>query len=130
MPSACAPDISTLVLESTERAPLLARRFLAERFCEWGISEDYVARVVISELVTNAYLHGVGPIIVRAFRDKRDGLPVIEVWDKSEAAPIVRTEDDLGESGRGLLTVENLVESWGTRSIAEGGKIVWAKCRF
>jgi anti-sigma regulatory factor (Ser/Thr protein kinase) len=107
----------------------LARRFLAERFHEWKISSDYVARVVVSELVTNACQHGTGPIIVRIFLDERDGVPVIEVQDQSETLPTIRTEDHLDDSGREMLTVECLVETWGIRRIPEGGKIVWAKCR-
>ncbi|GAA1894310.1 hypothetical protein GCM10009736_73340 [Actinomadura bangladeshensis] len=52
--AAHAPETPTLVLEPDDQAPRLARRFLAERFAEWGISDDYVGRVVVSELVTNA----------------------------------------------------------------------------
>ncbi|CNE50170.1 Uncharacterised protein [Mycobacterium tuberculosis] len=46
-----------------------------------GIEDDHVGRLVVCELVTNAYRHGEGPIVVRVLRDDRDGLPVIEVWD-------------------------------------------------
>ncbi|WP_395111686.1 ATP-binding protein, partial [Actinomadura sp. SCN-SB] len=75
------PEIPTLVLHPTDRAPVSARRFVAERFHEWGHQDDYVGRVVVTELVTNAYQHGAGFIVVRVFRDERDGLAVIEVWD-------------------------------------------------
>lgn len=46
-----------------------------------GIEDDYVARLVVCELVTNSFKHGEGPIIVRLFRDERDGHPIVEVWD-------------------------------------------------
>jgi hypothetical protein len=59
MPSTTAPDSPTLVLDPTDHAPLLARRFLAEWFAKWGIADDYLGRLV--------------------------GQPVIEVWD---AAPL------------------------------------------
>lgn len=99
--AAHAPEAPTLVLEPDDRAPRLARRFLAERFAEWGISDDYVGRVVVSELVTNAYLHGKGQIVVRVIRDERDGLVVVAVWDSGEGRPQVQPEDHAATSGRG-----------------------------
>jgi anti-sigma regulatory factor (Ser/Thr protein kinase) len=129
MTTAPASEISTLTLEATDRAPWLARRFLAAHFRKWKIGGDYVARVVVSELVTNAYQHAVGPITVRIFLDQRDGRPVIEVQDQGEATPTIRPENHLDESGRGMVAVETLVETWGVRPIPEGGKVVWAKCR-
>lgn len=77
-PTAVAPEVPTLVLEPSERAPSLARRFIAGWFREWGIADDSDARVVVSELVTNSLVHGEGPIVVRVLRDERDGRPVIE----------------------------------------------------
>ncbi|TDE36882.1 ATP-binding protein [Actinomadura sp. 6K520] len=82
MSTALAPEVPPpLVLDATEQAPRLARRFLAERFAEWGIEDDYVGRLVVCELVTNAWRHGEGPIVVRVFRDECDGRPVVEVWE-------------------------------------------------
>lgn len=121
------PEVPTLVLSPSDRAPGLARRFLAERFCEWG-RDDYIGRVVITELVTNACRHGAGFIVVRVFRDERDGLPVIEVWDQGPGLPVVGPEAFEAESGRGLLLMSQLVQDWGTRPTTEEGKIVWAKC--
>ncbi|MFD0538079.1 ATP-binding protein [Actinomadura luteofluorescens] len=80
-PTAVAPEVPTLVLEPSGRAPALARRFVGAWFRAWEIADDSDARVVVSELVTNALLHGEGPIVVRLFRDEGDGRPVIEVWD-------------------------------------------------
>ncbi|WP_141972699.1 ATP-binding protein [Actinomadura hallensis] len=123
-----APEIPTLVLDPTDRAPALAREFLAAQFREWDSPDDYVGRVVVCELVTNAYQHGAGPIIVRVFRDARADLAVIEVWDQGDGIPVVGPEDFTAMSGRGLLLLSQLVHAWGTRPISEGGKIVWAKC--
>jgi anti-sigma regulatory factor (Ser/Thr protein kinase) len=127
--AAHAPETPTLVLEPDDRAPRLARRFLAERFAEWGISDDYIGRVVVSELVTNAYLHGKGQIVVRVFRDERDRLVVVEVWDAGEGRPRVRPEDHAATSGRGLLLMAEIVHGWGVRPLNEGGKVTWAKLR-
>ncbi|MGI5415830.1 ATP-binding protein [Actinomadura luteofluorescens] len=121
-----SPEVSTVVLEPTADAPLLARGFLADRFAAWGLTEDYAARVVVSELVTNAYRHGEGFIVVRLFLGL-DGLPVLEVWDAGERRPVVKPQSDVAQSGRGLHIVSEMVETWGVRSLNEGGKVVWAR---
>ncbi|WP_161791042.1 ATP-binding protein [Actinomadura welshii] len=128
MPTAPAPEMPTVVLDPGDRAPALARRFLADQFREWGSTDDYVGRLVVCELVTNACRHGEGPIIVRLFRDARPDLVVIEVWDRGEGLPVIGPENFAATSGRGLLLMSHLVLDWGTRPILEGGKIVWAKC--
>lgn len=127
--TASAPEIPTLVLDPTDQAPRLARRFLAERFREWGIADDYIGRLVICELVTNAYRHGKGPIIVRVFKDERDGRVAVEVWDAGDGRPVIRQENRAALSGRGLLLMSELVRDWGVRPLNEGGKITWATLR-
>ncbi|MFV2171612.1 ATP-binding protein [Actinomadura sp. LOL_016] len=121
------PEIPTLVLESNDRAPGAARTFVAEKLREFGIPDDYVARLVVCELVTNGYRHGEGPIVVRVFRDERDGLVVIEVWDGGPGRPVVRPANYAATSGRGLLLISEMVRAWGVRELNEGGKITWAK---
>lgn len=126
-PPALAPETPTLVLDPTEQAPRLARRFLAERFAEWGIDDDHVGRLVVCELVTNSLRHGEGQIIVRVFRDPHDGLVVVEVEDGGEGLPVLRPENYAATSGRGLLLMAELVNGWGVRPLDEGGKATWAK---
>lgn len=103
--AAQCPEVPTVVLEPTEEAARLARGFLADRFAEWGLKEDYVARVVVSELVTNAYRHGEGAIVVRLFLDARDGLPILEVWDAGEGRPVAKPPNHAALTGRGLQIV-------------------------
>ncbi|WP_165969067.1 ATP-binding protein [Actinomadura sp. KC06] len=105
-----------------------ARRFLAGRFAGWGIADDFDGRLIVSELVTNALVHGDGPIVLRVVQDERDGLPVIEVRDDGDGRPVIRAENHTAIGGRGLLMVAGLAHSWGTRSLPEGGKVAWAKC--
>lgn len=121
------PEVPTVVLEPTGEAPRLARGFVADRFAEWGFKEDYVARVVVSELVTNAYRHGEGAIVVRLFLDARDGLPTLEVWDAGEGRPVVKVPNQAALTGRGLQIVTEMVGAWGVRPLNEGGKVIWTK---
>ncbi|TDC60815.1 sensor histidine kinase [Actinomadura sp. GC306] len=124
-----APEAPPLVLDPSDEAPAKARRYLTDRFRELGHADDFVGRLVVTELVTNSYKHvGTGHIIVRIFPDVRELLTVIEVWDESSALPVVQGEDDDAESGRGLLLMEQLVHDWGVRPLNEEGKITWARC--
>ncbi|WP_329603027.1 ATP-binding protein [Actinomadura soli] len=121
-------DESECVLERREEAAAEARRFLAGRFAGWGIADDFDGRLIVSELVTNALVHGDGPIVLRVFQDECDGLPVIEVRDDGDGRPVIRAENHAAIGGRGLLMVAGLAHSWGTRSLPGGGKVAWAKC--
>ncbi|MEV0661261.1 ATP-binding protein [Actinomadura luteofluorescens] len=124
-----APEVAPLVLEPSDEAPGKARRYLIDRFRELGHGDDFVGRLVVTELVTNSYKHvGVGHIVVRVFPDGREPLTVIEVWDESRALPVVQGEDDDAEGGRGLLLLSELVHDWGVRPLNEEGKVVWARC--
>ncbi|RFS86559.1 hypothetical protein D0T12_08310 [Actinomadura spongiicola] len=124
-----APETPAIVLEPSDQAPAQARRHLTERFRELGHTDDFVGRLVVTELVTNAYKHvGIGHIIVRVFPDAHLPMIVIEVWDKSAAVPVVQEEGEEAECGRGLLLLAELVHDWGVRPLNEEGKIVWARC--
>ncbi len=81
---------------------------------------------MVCELVTNSFRHGKGQIVVRIFRDERDG-PVVEVWDAGEGRPEIQVENYAATGGRGLLLMAELVREWGVRPLNEGGKVVWAK---
>src|SRR5262245_11058981 len=111
---------STVVLEPTDRAAAKARWFVAERFTAWGLDADD-GRLIVSELVTNSLLHGKGPIVVLVFQDERDGLPVIEVRDSGGGEPVIRPENYAATSGRGLLIVACVAQTWGIRPLPEGG---------
>jgi anti-sigma regulatory factor (Ser/Thr protein kinase) len=88
------------------------------------------AQLGVSELVTNALLHGEPPITVRV-RGTREH-PRVEVRDSSVEAPILpsqpldrpETDDLLLTFGRGLSIVARSSAAWGAE-IEDDGKVVW-----
>lgn len=99
------------------------RRIGAAKLRRWsmpGLVED--ARVLTSELVTNALEHGDGrsDIVVR-FVIVTDRF-VIAVDDGSPGKALVRQADAEDEAGRGMLLVAALATQWG---VSPDGSITW-----
>lgn len=86
------------------------------------------AELGVSELVTNALLHGEEPITVRV-RGTREH-PRVEVHDASTDAPILPSqmleaeEHELLTFGRGLSIVARSADAWGAE-VEDDGKVVW-----
>ncbi len=92
----------------------------------WWVDADTTDSVVLlmSELVTNALVHGRSPLSVRL---RRTGSRVIvEVSDCDPRLPRRRHADFDDEGGRGLELVSLIASRWGTRSVGDG-KVVWAE---
>jgi serine/threonine-protein kinase RsbW len=80
--------------------------------------------LVVSELVTNAFLHGRGNIELR-LRVQRPQRLVVEVVDEGrDAALEVREHDPQADGGWGLQIVDELALRWGA---FEGTTHVWAE---
>jgi serine/threonine-protein kinase RsbW len=82
-------------------------RFLRERRLE-TLADD--ARIIVSELVNNAYLHGRGRIELTV-RLIDPGRVRIEATDQGFATVRIRQSDGLG--GHGLQIVSKLAVAWG-----------------
>ncbi|MCT9091609.1 ATP-binding protein [Streptomyces sp. ASQP_92] len=94
----------------------------------WGVpladeTADEIS-LIASELVTNAVLHGDGPVIVTLRH--RPGNLVIEVQDGNPRAPRAQCPDAEEEGGRGLILVGFLAARSGWEPVT-GGKQVWAE---
>ncbi len=115
-------------LPQTAASPAQARRQVSRFAAENHLGgEATVALLVLSELVTNAVLHGAEPIEVLVLSE--DDALRIEVSDgdtrTSHIAPQARREpEQLG--GRGLQIVNSLARAWGIIA-HDGGKTVWAE---
>ncbi|MGW1432189.1 ATP-binding protein [Streptomyces sp. NPDC002431] len=115
------------------RSVPLVRQFVRDALLDWECEErvDDVL-LCVSELVTNALLHGVPP--GRGYRlqlrlDPADGILRAEVHDsgdKEVTLPDSWAPSD-AESGRGLLLVAALADKWGVGE-RNPGKVVW--CEF
>jgi anti-sigma regulatory factor (Ser/Thr protein kinase) len=108
-----------------------ARRWVADLCLEIGRQElSECAQLGVSELVTNALLHGEPPITVR-MRGTTEH-PRVEVRDSSVEPPILpsqplhrpETDDLLLTFGRGLTIVARCSEAWGAE-MEDDGKVVW-----
>jgi anti-sigma regulatory factor (Ser/Thr protein kinase) len=106
-----------------------ARRVLGAALERWDVDRTLAAdaALVVTELVTNAVLHGRGPIDLRLRLAPRH--LVVEVQDGTQVLPRRRRAGAEDEGGRGLQLVSALTERWGTRPLPEG-KAVWCLLRL
>ena len=124
---------ATLQLVPALRAPRAARAFVAETLTAWDIqaAEVEAAKLVVSELVTNAVLHA--PQSSTSSLDLRltDGVVRVLVTDGGLGEPERQAAPDpwTGETGRGVLLVDAFAERWGTETHGRDGKTVWCELR-
>ncbi|MBO1413899.1 ATP-binding protein [Streptomyces sp. FH025] len=103
------------------------RRLLRDVLDTMGLDPDS-ACLILSELVTNALVHGEGRPSVAL--ELWCGKLYITVCDAS-GNPLQRQDpDDSRASGRGLDIVEALSDEWGVELIGSRGKAVWAVARM
>ncbi|PIM69418.1 phosphatase [Streptomyces sp. JV178] len=119
-----AEQVADWDLEADPAAVGRARANVARQLAVWGLEElDFLAELVVSELVTNAIRYGRPPIGLRLIHDRT---LLCEVFDAGSTTPHLRRARVFDEGGRGLLLVAQLAERWGTRH-ARHGKTVWAE---
>jgi anti-sigma regulatory factor (Ser/Thr protein kinase) len=112
-------------LPSDAQAPGLARAFLRGANCEVHHAPVLdEAELLVSELVTNAVLHGAPPITMRVECDVGRGLRV-SVTDGNPQPAHVRRTDSAEESGRGIRLVDVISDAWGVEPRRGDGKDVW-----
>jgi anti-sigma regulatory factor (Ser/Thr protein kinase) len=115
-------------LEPSTRAPAQARRYCEAACREWALDRlSTDCQLLVSELVTNAVVHGAGTISLEL--QHHDGALRVSVMDPHASEPLEQRDarvDD--ESGRGLAIVAAVAAAWGSWCEREGTQ-VWFELR-
>lgn len=119
--------IHTVALAPVALSARLARQITEESTAETDPEVRDVVLLLVSELVTNAVLHG-GPHAPHSMLgltlDVRADRIRVEVEDAGSSLPMLGDGDLDRVTGRGLLLVNRLSTKWGCTP-SEFGKIVW-----
>lgn len=117
------PPDDGLTLPSVPQSVAVVRRYAVAASRAHGYDGDYDAlALLVSEVATNALIHGRGQVRVRVTR-RAERLRV-EVADDSDQVPVRRDAGTEALGGRGLALIDALSSDWGTEPRA-GGKVVW-----
>ena len=100
-----------------------ARRLLRTALEGVGDTPVDAAELLLSEVVTNAFVHAGGVVKVHV-RASLAGVRV-EVEDRSIHHPVRRTFAATAGTGRGLQLLDELADRWGSYARPNGGKVVW-----
>jgi anti-sigma regulatory factor (Ser/Thr protein kinase) len=115
---------ANLRLPHSDRAPRIARAFVAENLQSWHL-DDLIepATLVVSEVVTNAVIHARSD--AELVLERMPTALRISVTDRGSGL----TRDaasNVSDGGRGLLIVQQLSTSWGAEPTGDGNR-VWAE---
>ena len=124
-----APDRAALTTSASTDLPgetlsaRRARRFVVAALDALGVSGARdTAELLVSELVTNAVVHGGSG--VRVSVESTEGRVRVSVSDESPTVPILRNPVPEDEHGRGMFLVATLSSRWGVDP-STPGKCVW-----
>jgi anti-sigma regulatory factor (Ser/Thr protein kinase) len=128
------PLLSFLELGPYPSAVPCARLHVRYVLRDWGMAAQAgQVELVLSELVTNAVLASrrlecATPVRMWLLSD-RDEVMIL-VWDAStEPVPSATIGDELSDSGRGLMLVNEVSRDWSWQYTPEiSGKVVWSVC--
>jgi hypothetical protein len=126
--------MAILTAEPEPESVKAARDFTSETLLRWGLDGlVQEAKVVVSELVTNALRHGLrsgpdgaGPEQPELVLWCRTGQLVCVVIDSSDSVPVRVPASITTEDGRGLHVVQALASRWGWTVLGIHRKAVWA----
>ncbi|MFC8719037.1 ATP-binding protein [Kitasatospora sp. NPDC057198] len=121
--------LSLLTLDSTPAAVAGARRHTTQVLECWHARLELsdAARLVVSELATNAVRARGGPHGFTLSLVLRGGSLLVQVGDQDPCPPRPRPAGPDATGGRGLHLVDELSARWGYYRTAPHGKVVWAE---
>jgi anti-sigma regulatory factor (Ser/Thr protein kinase) len=120
-----APESQTLLLPPEPSSPQRARDFVAAAVEAWATPElREQARLLTSELVTNAVMHARTDVTVTVILDDARQAVRVTVADGSEVPPRRRPYGALATTGRGIAMVVKAAKNFGV-DVRPGGKSVW-----
>lgn len=118
-------------LPSSPAATAHARAFVVGALRDWRVERDAVddAELIVSELVTNAFLHGRAPEVVLVVADAGRVVRLEVSHDErastpAQLAPLTVAAEET--HGRGLAIVDVLTSAWGVEGDEEHRR-VWAE---
>ena len=107
-------------------APSVARQFLATHAVSLPESLHEDAKLLVTEIVSNAVRHG-APFVTMQIRNDPFGVAVLISDEGPDLPQLPERRPDLeATSGRGMLIVDAVASRWGvTPKPANDGKTVW-----
>lgn len=124
--------IYSVELDATLEAARVARLYVEDVLKGWAVPEDLIdtARLLTSELASNAITHGQDQGNTFTLEVRSFGCCFsVDVADHSADTPVVHSVAADKESGRGLLLVAEVADSWGYY-FGGGRKHVWFHLRI
>jgi anti-sigma regulatory factor (Ser/Thr protein kinase) len=123
-----ATERHALRVPFSKRSVPVTRHFLRDVLREWGLADQSeTAELLLSEVVTNAVLHGCVDEPHRGIHVVLTRTPqqlVVAVDDTARHIPRPRRGNLEDEGGRGMFLLEQLALSWGACATSQG-KTVW-----
>ena len=116
-----------LLVDPVPKSVPAARRWLTEALAASERFNEDIARLLLSEILTNAILHARTTVTVRAI-ETDDRLRVEAIDAGKGELPDTRPRlvpTNLSEDGRGLQIVDMLADRWGADTDEDGRTVVW-----
>ena len=122
-------DWTALTLPANPQSAGLFRQHTTAAALRWDLHPESgeTLEVCVSELVTNAIVHGVGRDVLLVLYYTGDSV-LTEVFGQAVDRPVIprQSRADWAEGGRGLFIVETLAKDWGSENTGHGLVRVWA----
>lgn len=132
--TAAEPAVRRTLLSVAQAEPeriAEARRYLRELLHDWASADQVDSAVLLlSEMLANVLVHTDADALLLAelTGEAPARLLRVEVTDAGDDLPHRRRPGELASSGRGLMLIELLADTWGVKPRGEG-KSIWFELR-